>query len=245
MSCRSLPRRSLCRAAIPSRLSDAIWRKSYRALNKKICVADLVVKRLRSNSKVVSFFSGCSARHVTSCFVLEKSDHVGAILRIVHREHHFGSGDEGLWIGEPLVERGLVPDNVRSLQRDRVAVVRNSAGCAAEYVALAVDRSSMGRVSRGKTRRRMRNHEDDGGCYRTGRLIESAIARAQACGAADLRARPASRRSDGTGLARTQEEIANCLGLFPAPANKLPGPGPAAASQGHRGYIAANSGPLR
>ena len=39
----------------------------------------------------------------------------GAVLRVVHREHHFGAGNDCLRIGEPVVERGLVPDDVRAL----------------------------------------------------------------------------------------------------------------------------------
>src|SRR5580704_9599618 len=70
---------------------------------------------LLSPAKVQSFCVGRRIRLTARRLFLEKSDHVGAILRIANREHHFGAGDECLRIGEPVVKRGLVPDDVRAL----------------------------------------------------------------------------------------------------------------------------------
>src|SRR6202035_4657165 len=190
----------------------------------------------------MSFFSRCRARQFASRLFLQKSDDVGAILRIIDREHHLGSGDEGLWMGEPLVERGFVPDDVRSLQWSRVIVVRNAAGRAAEDIvmtgadpvlvermadhALAVDRGAMSRIARREARRRMCDHEHDS--HGADPTLQSTNASARTLSAAGyrvhllLRAGPAVCRSDDGVIAQTREEIAKRFGLFPRPADNLP-----------------------
>src|SRR6202011_3861729 len=114
--------------------------------------------------------TGRRARPITRGLFLEKCDDVRAIPRIVDREGHLGSGDEPRRVGEPLVERGLAPDDVRGLQGGRVVVVRDTAGLASEDIpmlgsdlvlvervadhAILIDFRSMGRISRRETWRR-------------------------------------------------------------------------------------------
>src|SRR5438477_2626402 len=70
-------------------------------------------------------------------FFLQKLDDIRPVLGIIDREHHLGSGDERLRIGEPTVERGLVPNDIRSLQSGRVVVTRDAPRLAAEDMPLA------------------------------------------------------------------------------------------------------------
>ena len=68
---------------------------------------------------------------------LQKFDDVGAILLIVEMIEHFRSGQEFLRIGEPLVERLLVPDDVRVFQRVGIGIIRQRSRLAAIDAAVA------------------------------------------------------------------------------------------------------------
>ena len=67
----------------------------------------------------------------------EKRDHVGAVLRAVEMEEHLDARHEGLRVGQPLVERLLVPDDIGGFQRVGIAVVGQRAGLAAKDAAMA------------------------------------------------------------------------------------------------------------
>jgi hypothetical protein len=73
-------------------------------------------RRPRRASTTAGSFRTDRRLPVSCSLVLEKRDDVGAILRIVDREGHLGSRHEYLWVGEPFVQRGVIPDNIRGLQ---------------------------------------------------------------------------------------------------------------------------------
>src|SRR5271166_1476612 len=67
---------------------------------------------------------GTTARRILFRALLQIGDHVRAVLGAVEMEEHPHSGDEGLRIGEPLVERLLVPDDIGGFERVGIAVIR-------------------------------------------------------------------------------------------------------------------------
>src|SRR5258707_12294704 len=69
----------------------------------------------------------------------EIGDDVGAVHRIAYRKPHLLSGNECVGAGEPLVERRLVPDDRRVLERLRIVESRRAA-------CLSPEQSPMGRT---------------------------------------------------------------------------------------------------
>ena len=62
---------------------------------------------------------------------LEKGDHVGSQRSIGQAEAHAGAGDRRLWIGQPTVQSGLGPDDLRRFKPRRIGKARRRACFAA------------------------------------------------------------------------------------------------------------------
>src|SRR5271165_2236457 len=52
-------------------------------------------------------------------------------------KEHLGAGSDSLGIGQPLVQRLLVPDDIGRFERVGIVVVGERSGLAAEYAAMA------------------------------------------------------------------------------------------------------------
>src|SRR5580693_6398774 len=63
--------------------------------------------------------------------LLEIRDDVGPVLSIVQMEEHLDARNDGLRIGQPLVERLLVPDHIGGFERVRIGIVGQRTGLAA------------------------------------------------------------------------------------------------------------------
>src|SRR5271165_2619070 len=66
----------------------------------------------------------------------EIGDDVGAVLGAVQMEEHLDAGNERLRIGEPLVERLLVPDDIGGFERVGIAVIGQGASLAPHHAAV-------------------------------------------------------------------------------------------------------------
>src|ERR1700723_649365 len=62
------------------------------------------------------------------CDLLKESDQVAAFLRLRHMEIHIVARHNGVGVGQPLLERCVVPDDVRLEQRRRVGETRDRSG---------------------------------------------------------------------------------------------------------------------
>ena len=152
---------------------------------------------------LASFSAKAPSFRITRCacrtaqrFLLEKCDHVGSILRAIEGKEHFRPGNNSLRVGEPFIERGFVPDDVRGFQSRRVIVIRKTAGFATDNVpvsrsnsvliervadhTLAIDRRSVLRVSGCKTRTRTNGRQDQSERCRWGHSTVSTNAPANA-----------------------------------------------------------------
>src|ERR1700691_4573539 len=68
--------------------------------------------------------------------LLEVSDHIGPVLRVVQVKEHLGAGRDSLRVGKPLVERLLVPNDIGRFERVRIVVVGQRGGLAPEHAAM-------------------------------------------------------------------------------------------------------------
>src|ERR1700751_5142583 len=68
--------------------------------------------------------------------LFEVGDHIGAVLRLVQVKEHLGAGRDSLRVGQPLVERLLVPDDIGRFERIRIVVVGERGGLAPEHPAM-------------------------------------------------------------------------------------------------------------
>ena len=75
--------------------------------------------------------------------LFEIRDNVGAILRVVEMEKHSYAWDERLRVGQPLVERLLVPDDIGGFERVGIAVIRQRPRLAPVNAAMVGKISSM------------------------------------------------------------------------------------------------------
>src|SRR5882672_7168176 len=75
-------------------------------------------------------------RHLLARLLAQVGDDVGAVLGQSDTEVHALAGDQALRVGEPRIERLLLPHHGRALDRGRVAEVRRRARLAAVDAAM-------------------------------------------------------------------------------------------------------------
>jgi len=119
--------------------------------------------------------------------LLQVSDDVGALMRIVDLEVHFGARHELARIGQPAVERGFVPGQTRILEGRGISIVLDGSSSTPDDAAMLrpqvvvvdgvassaglIERFAMHRVTFGRRLRqseggRDRRYEDGGHCGR-------------------------------------------------------------------------------
>src|SRR5271154_2649398 len=77
-----------------------------------------------------------SARCEYSAQLLEVGDDIGAGLRVVDFEEHFGTGNQRARVGEPAVECEFIPGQTGILQGCGIVVVGNAASRASDHPAM-------------------------------------------------------------------------------------------------------------